>query len=78
MLTNEKIIYYTQAYLFIVKKATVNQIAGFLLQSPFKFQGGNPSTEKVTSILSASSLFHSYRDRSGFNVYELVDKNDSI
>lgn len=72
MLTdNEKIIYYVQAYLFIVNEATVSQITGFLLQGPFKFKGGGPTKSKVKGLMSASSLFDSYKNRSGFFVYKI-------
>lgn len=68
---NDKIIYYAQAYLSIVKEANSSQISGFLMQAPFKFQGSQPSNSKVGLLLAQSSLFDSKKNSAGFSIYTL-------
>lgn len=69
---NDKIKCYVEAYLYWFTEADIENIVGFLRKAPFNFAGGTPSKQKVSSLLSGSSLFLTNKTKDGRTKYRLA------
>ena len=69
---NDKIKNYVESYLYFFTEADIEQIVGHLRKAPFSFVSGAPSKQKVSSLLSGSSLFLSNKTKDGRTKYRLA------
>ena len=75
MKDKDRIKCYAEMYLNFVPEATSSQIAAFLRKGSFKFHGGNPSKNKVASILTGSSRFLSNKYSDGLLYFRLAEES---